>query len=304
MSFSLRQIRYFVAIAELGSLSSAAKVLNVTPSSITVAIQDLEENLNSRLFERRARGMELTLRGTQFLIHARTVLDAVSQAQNCFEADFAPLNGRLALGVTPLVAGYVMAELLDRFRRAFPNSHVSIIEDTREDLEHLLIGGKLDVAAMILPKGTQSKALQFMLIQASPYRLWMAADHLLARYGALDIAQIGDTPQILLATDEIAETAEMHWHKFNARLNVLLRTGSVEAVRSMVATGAGVAAMPDLAYRRWSLEGSRIEARTLTDPPPPSQVSVAWRRGTTESATLRGFLSVVRSRLNDETDFH
>ena len=294
MALSLRQIQYFVAIADLGSLSRAAKTLNVTPSSITVSIHDLEESLACRLFERRARGMELTIKGHHFLRHARAILDAVAQARHSLVSDEAPVSGPLNLGVTPLVAGYVLAELLSRFRRSFPNCHVSIIEDTREDLEHLLVGGELDAAAIILPDGLQGQALQAMLIQSSPYRLWMAADHPLARQAEIDIADLGDTPQILLATDEIAETAEKHWRRLRARLNVLVRTGSVEAVRSLVATGAGVAAMPDLVYRRWSLEGDRVEARTLTHAPTPAQVSVVWRRGAVESPELKGVLSVVR----------
>jgi len=295
MAFSFRQIQYFVAIAELGSLSNAAKTLNVTPSSITVAIQDLEESLACRLFERRARGMELTIKGQQFLRHARTILESVAQARRSLETDPSLVAGRLNLGVTPLLAGYVLADLLARFRQSFPNPHVSILEDTREDLEHLLIGGELDAAAVILPEDEPGQGLQAMHIQSSPYRLWMAADHPLARHSMVEIAALEGMPMIFLATDEIAETAEKHWRKAGARLNVLVRTGSVEAVRSLVATGAGVAAMPDLAFRRWSLEGDRVEARALADPPRPARVSIVWRRGAEQSPVLKGFLSAVRN---------
>lgn len=296
MSFSFRQIRYFVAIAELGSLSGAAKALNVTPSSITVAIHDLEQHLACRLFERRARGMELTLKGQQFLRHARSILDTVAQARRSLEDDLTEVGGRLNLGVTPLLAGYVLAEQLARFRQAYPNPQVSIVEDSREDLEHLLIGGEVDAAAMILPAGEPAQAMQTMQIAASPYRLWMAADHPLARQSAIDHAALDGLPLILLATDEIAETAEKHWRRLGLKLNVLVRTRSVEAVRSLVATGAGVAAMPDLAYRRWSLEGDRVEARPLRDPPTPARVAITWRRGTNQSAALKGFLAVVRGQ--------
>lgn len=300
MSFSFRQIQYFVAIAELGSLSGAAKALNVTPSSITVAIHDLEESLACRLFDRRARGMDLTIKGQQFLRHARSILESVAQARRSLESDPAQVSGRINIGVTSLVAGYVLAELLARFRQSYPNPRISIIEDTREDLEHLLVGGELDAAAVILPQGDPAQALQAMHLRSSPYRLWMAADHPLARHGTIDVEALDGLPLILLATDEIAETAEKHWRRLGVRLNVLVRTRSVEAVRSLVATGAGVAAMPDLAYRRWSLEGDRVEARSLADPPTPAQVSIVWRRGENQSALLKSFLSVVRSRTGED----
>lgn len=295
MAFSFRQIRYFAAIAELGSLSGAAKQLNVTPSSITVGIHDLEEGLACKLFERHARGMELTVKGRQFLRHARNILDSVADARRSLEEDAAPVKGTLNLGVTTLVAGYVLAELLARYRQAFPGPAVSIIEDTREDLEHLLVGGELDAAAIILPAGGQSQALQSAIIESSPYRLWMALGHPLAKLNQVDSQALTQAPHILLATDEIAETAETRWRRLGIRPSVLLRTRSVEAVRSLVATGAGVAVLPDVAYRRWSLEGDKIEARPLADPVPPAQVGVVWRRGAAMSPALKGFLTVVQT---------
>ncbi len=160
MSLSLRKMQYFVAIAELGSLSDAAKILNVSPSSITVAIRDLEAGLSCRLFERRARGMELTVKGERFLRHARQILDMAAHARRSLDDDRAPDGGTLNLGVTPLVAGYVLARVLTRFRQAHPTCDVSVIEDAREDLEHLLIGGERDAAIIILPEGEQNPALQ------------------------------------------------------------------------------------------------------------------------------------------------
>ena len=295
MAFSFRQIRYFAAIAELGSLSGAAKELNVTPSSITVGIHDLEEELGCRLFDRHARGMELTVKGRQFLRHARNVLASVADARRSLEEDTAPIRGRLNLGVTTLVAGYVLAELLTRFRHSMPGIEVSIVEDTREDLEHLLIGGKLDAAAIILPPDRQNQSLQSSVIEISPYRLWMALGHPLSKLSEITAADLAGTPHILLSTDEIAETAEARWRQMGIRPDVLLRTRSVEAVRSLVATGAGVAVLPDVAYRRWSLEGDKVEARTLADVASPAQVGVVWRRGAVTSPALKGFLSVIHT---------
>ena len=76
-----------------------------------------------------------------------------------------------------------------------------------------------------------------------------------------------------------AEAAEQACRLAGVRPLVAVRTQSVEAARSLIATGAGVAILPDLAYRPWSLEGDRIEARDLTEAIPPVEVAVAWRRG-------------------------
>jgi DNA-binding transcriptional LysR family regulator len=70
----------------------------------------------------------------------------------------------------------------------------------------------------------------------------------------------------------------------------------VEAVRSLVATGAGVALLPDLTYRPWSLEGDKIEARQIEPDLPPVSVGIVWRRGAGTTAAIDGFIDVVRAR--------
>ena len=82
----------------------------------------------------------------------------------------------------------------------------------------------------------------------------------------------------MLTVDEAENTALRYWRSTRYRPNVVFRTSSVEAVRSMVATGAGVAILSDMVYRPWSLEGGRIEVRTVEDPVPTMDVGLAWRR--------------------------
>src|ERR1700682_1148463 len=136
MAFSLRQIQYFVAAAENGAVSRAAHELSISQSTVAEAIHDLESDLGFPLFERKAQGVELTLKGSQFLRHARKILADIADARRALRGDKAAAAGRLALGVTPLVAGYVLSELLARFRRAFPAVAVEIVEDGRDYLEH------------------------------------------------------------------------------------------------------------------------------------------------------------------------
>jgi DNA-binding transcriptional LysR family regulator len=149
MAFSFRQIQYFVAAAENGAVSRAAHALSISQSTVAEAIRELEADLGFPLFQRKAQGVELTLRGNQFLRHARKILTDVAEARRELRGEEGTAAGRLAIGVTPLVAGYFLAEILARFRRAFPTVTLDIVEDSRGYLEHLLVNGELDVGVIV-----------------------------------------------------------------------------------------------------------------------------------------------------------
>ncbi|HEX2554689.1 MAG TPA: LysR substrate-binding domain-containing protein [Microvirga sp.] len=295
MAFSLRQVRYFVAIAETGSVSGAARQLSISQSTITEAVQELEHDLGFKLVERSAHGMSLTLKGYQFLRHAEKILEEVANARRALDESGAPTEGRLQLGVTPLVAGYILADLLARFRRAFPFLEVGVVEDSRDYLEHLLIGGELDIAVMVLPPRLKLLSLEAELVEASRYRLWLPLGHPLAQGRVVSLGALAGEPQILLAVDEIDEAPKRAWGELGIRPPVAFRTRSVEAVRSLVATGAGLAVLPDLTYRQWSLEGDKIEARRIREDLPAVSVGVVWRRGSRLSPAASQFLSSVRT---------
>jgi molybdate transport repressor ModE-like protein len=295
MAFSLRQVRYFVAIAETGSISGAARHLSISQSTITEAVQELEQDLGFKLVERSTHGMSLTLKGYQFLRHAEKILAEVSNARHALSEGAAPSEGRLHLGVTPLVASYILADLLARFRRAFPVLEVSVVEDGRDYLEHLLIGGELDIAVMVLPPRPTLLSLEAEIVEASRYRLWLPLGHRLSQVPEVSLRNLAEEPQILLAIDEIDEAPKHALQQLGARPPTAFRTRSVEAVRSLVATGAGVAVLPDLTFRPWSLEGDKIEARRIQEDLPAVSVGVVWRRGSRLSPAASQFLSVVQT---------
>ncbi len=297
MAFSLRQLQYFVAVAENGSVSSAAHTLSISQSTVTEALRELEADLGFRLLDRHARGADLTLKGHHFLRHARKILADVADARRALSGgEAAALSGRLSLGVTPLVAGYVFSDLLARYRRAFPDVAVEAVEDAGDYLEHLLIGGELDIAVMVLSPGRRSASLHVETMEVSPYRVWLPLGHSAAQEERVSMRDLAEAPHVLLTIDEIAEASEVVWRRLGLRPPVAFRTRSVEAVRSLVATGAGVAVLPDLTYRPWSLEGDKIEARPLAEEVPAIEVATVWRRGSPLSAAAAGLLSVAATR--------
>jgi DNA-binding transcriptional LysR family regulator len=100
----------------------------------------------------------------------------------------------------------------------------------------------------------------------------------------------------MLTVDETEENTGKLLAAFSARPNVAFRTRSVEAVRSLVATGAGIALLPDLVYRPWSLEGDRIESRDIAGALPVVQVGMVWRRGSKLTQAARDFIGLAQAQ--------
>ncbi|MGR9170739.1 LysR family transcriptional regulator [Rhizobium sp. KDH_Rht_773_N] len=295
MAFTLRQIQYFVAVAEQGSVTRAAQNLSISQSSITEALKELENDLGVVLFERHPRGLSITHNGHQFLRHATKILATVSDARTSFSDQQNVPSGTLNIGVTSLVAGYVLSDLLARYRRACPGVEVSAIEDNGGYLEHLLVGGELDVAVMVISNLRDRMALQAEILETSPYRLWLPMGHPLVSADIISIADIAREPLIMLTVDEIEENTGKLLTALGARPHVAFRTRSVEAVRSLVATGAGIALLPDLVYRPWSLEGDRIESRDVSGSLPVVQVGMVWRKGSSLPQAARDFVAIAEN---------
>jgi DNA-binding transcriptional LysR family regulator len=280
VGLTLRQIRYFVAVAETGKVITAASAIGISPSAITEAINDLEAAIGARLYERQQKGIKLTHEGYRFLQHSRNILAAVSDASYALTAAQPQrVAGRLRLGTTVTVAGYFLARPLARFRRVFPNIELDVVEHRRSMIERQLANGQLDLTVMLVSNLARQEELAHETIVRSVRRLWMAANHPLLKRDIVRLADIAELPYIQLLIDEAEKTTTSYWRRHGLKPRVVFRTESVEAVRSLVATGAGITILSDMVFRPWSLDGDRLEVRELSDEIPTMDVGLAWRRG-------------------------
>lgn len=292
---TLRQFRYFVAVAESGSVAAASRMLNIAQSALTKSMQTLEDELGHSLFERSSRGMRLTPQGHRFLRSAQKVMATVADAvRPPSDAGGAGLTGALALGVTSLVAGYYLSELFSRYRRNCPRVEVLVTEDTPRFLEHLLINGELDVAIMLSNALSEPQALVAETLTRSPSRVWLASNHELSTRDELTLADCAACDQIVLEADRIDELMRAVWTRHQLKPRCILRTTSLEAVRSLVGAGAGIAVLPDFLYRPWTLDAEHVEVRPLRDALPTVDVGLVWRRGSGLRPAASEFIEMAR----------
>lgn len=294
---TLRQFRYFIAVAESGSVAAASRMLNIAQSAVTKSMQELEDEVGQDLFERSSRGMTLTPQGHRFLTSARKVIGAVAEASRLHQADeSSALRGTLAVGVTSLVAGYYLSELLSRYRRSCPAVSVLVTEETPPFLEHLLINGELDVAIMVSNVLGEPQALVAETLTRSPNRVWLASDHPLSQQQEVTLADCAAYDQVVLEADRIGDLLRAAWARHQLKARTLLKTSSLEAVRSLVGAGAGIAVLPDFLYRPWTLDAEHVDVRALRDELPTVDVGLVWRRGLALKPAALEFIEVAREQ--------
>jgi DNA-binding transcriptional LysR family regulator len=289
MDITLRQIKYFIAAAETGKITAAASQLNISPSSITESIKELEKIIGVPLITRHRRGINLTFDGYRFLQHCYDINTTVSNAAFAIKNSFADISGKLSLGLTITVAGYFIASPLARFQRAFPQIQINLLEYPRDRIEIMLMEGKLDLAVLLV-SNVKNENLQMETLVRSKRRLWTSVNHPFCGKTDITLRDISKEPYIQLMIDEAGVTHLQFWHQSGLTPNITFRTESVEAVRSMVAVGSGVTILSNMVYRPWSLEGVRIEAHDIVGGVPTMDVGLAWSQDRKLSKSARTFI--------------
>lgn len=296
MSLSLRQIRYFVATAETGQVSQAAVNLAISQSAVTMAIKELETIVGAPLFERTPHGMDLTETGRLLLSQAYDILRKVDDITSLMSASgtlSGKLQGRLSVATSYTVIGYFLPLHIERLKRQFPGLEIQLFELNRESVEEGLLANRYDIA-VLLTSNILNPELTTETLLNSQRRLWLPTRHPLLSRPSVGLKDVAEENYIMLTVDEASHTTLKYWSQTPYQPKVTLRTSSVEAVRSLVANGQGVAILSDMVHRPWSLEGRRIETVSLTDPVPSMDVGLAWRRNAEFTPAMEAFRAYFR----------
>ncbi|MEH6526823.1 MAG: LysR family transcriptional regulator [Sneathiella sp.] len=290
MPLTLKQIRYFIAAADFGQISLAAKQFNISQSTVTASIHQLEEDVGVPLFERLPSGVSLTNEGARFLQHAHNIMAAVTEAVQTPLSTETNLSGNIRVGVTNTVAGYFMTKLYVRFTRSYPNLKLEMFELPRPKIETGLLKGGLDIAVILVSNLKDKQHLEYETLLRSKRRLWLPSNHPLCEASTITFNDVSQEPYIMLTIDEADQTADKYWIPSGLRPKTIFTTSAAESVRSMVAAGMGVTILSDMVYRPWSLDGQRIETVNLSEDIPTMDVGLAWNPENTMTPMTKAFM--------------
>jgi len=292
MAYSLAQLRYAVAAARHESISAAARELNVSQPSISVAISQIEERTGQRLFVRqRGAGISLTPFGHAFMLKARIVLDDLDDLAALARGK-AGVGGELVLGCFQDLAPHFAPALIRRMGEFHPAVRISVSEERFETLEKRLGDAAVDIA-LTYDLGLPANAARVLLSELAPHVL-LAASHPLAGQDRVSLADLAREPLIL--TDQPYSWQHMldlfrgHGHS----PAVAARTRSFEMQRSMVANGLGVAVSYTRPAGDRSYDGLGLACRPIREPVPLQRIIIAYDARQRLSKAASAFIEVAK----------
>ena len=284
----LRHLRYFVAVADAGSLTVAAEQrLHTAQPSLSRQIRDLEYEVGAQLLVRSARGVELTQSGRAFLNHARLALAQVEAAVEAARRVAHPVKPTFALGFLTGQEMDWLPEVMRMLRDQLPNIEVSVSSQYSPNLAQDLTRGKLDLAFMRAE--TQMPELEYRVVVKEPLLIAMPSDHRLASQDTVTLEDIaGET---FIGMSNTAPALRLVIEEYLERTGVALtpahRVDNLAMAMSLIASTRGVALLP--AYAKNFLPWA-VTSRPLAGEAPTIDLVVGYNK-TNTSPILKLFLS-------------
>jgi LysR family nitrogen assimilation transcriptional regulator len=295
LGMDLKQLEYFVRVAELGSFTRAAIALDIAQPALSRQVRLLEVELHQTLLTRNGRGAVPTEAGKLLLAHGRGILHQVDRAREELGRVRGSLAGRVAVGLPSSVARVLTVPLTRAFRRQMPDATISISEGLSVAMQESLITGRLDIAVLYNAQPTADLEItplleeELLLVQLRPAGL--AED---PPPGPVSLKDVSQLPLVIPSRpNAIRMHIESEMANIGCRPNIALEIDGVSAILDLVADGAGCAVLSRNAVAN-SVRPSAFTLRTIQKPGLRIKVSLAVSALRPATRTQQATLSLLR----------
>jgi len=292
MELKLKDLRYLVAVADQRHFGRAAARCFVSQPTLSAQLKKLEESLGVQLIERAPGAVALTTVGEEIVARARRIIESSDEVVALARSYQDPLAGRLRVALLPTIGPYLLPQVAPPIRKALPRLQLYLYEYQTVPMIEKLHAGELDLGILALPvelEGLESRELyreEFLL--AIPERSPLAA------HERVRIADLRDERLLLLEEGHcLREQALEVCSRVGLRDAQDFRATSLETLRQMVAAGAGITLLPELASRGAYRSGRGVALRPFVRPAPARQVGAVWRKTTPRRAAIEAVTELI-----------
>jgi LysR family hydrogen peroxide-inducible transcriptional activator len=287
MGATLRELEYFVAIADRRHFGKAAEAVRVSQPTLSMQFKKLEDRLGGTLIERLPREAILTPLGAEVLPLARQILQLSSEiAIRCGDKT---AHGRIRLGVIPTLAPYLLPKINRDLSRVFQGRTIALLEAQTGELLRLLREGLIDSAILSTPLSESGFEQEELF--SEPFYLAVSRSHPLSKHKKVSLDQLSSEPLLLLKEGHCLRAQALAICK---RTEVVeepdLSATSIETLRSMVGMGAGMTLIPKLAIRK----GDGISYLSITDGSPERRIGLVYRPSFSDYEFVRSLSGILR----------
>lgn len=292
LAFSLRQLQYVVALADLLSFRKAAEHCHVSQPSLSAQIAQLEDAIGIRLFERSHRRVIVTSHGEDLIAHARLILRETGDLVESARRAANPLAGTLRVGVIPTVSPYLLPRVMRSLRRAFPALSVRWFEEKTEVLARWLAGGALDAALLALE--AEIGQVDREVIGRDPFVLATPKGHPLGTTQLpATLAELRGASVLLLEEGHCFREQVLTSLCGAKAREFEFRATSLSTLVQMVASGVGITLLPRLAIAV-EMKSAPLMSREFAAPAPHRTIGLVWRKRSPLESAFRRLSSTMR----------
>ena len=288
---TLNELRYIVAVAQEKNFGRAAQRCFISQPALSVAIQKLEEELQTQLFERGKSEITVTPVGERIVEQAQKVLEEAAQIRDIAQAGRNQLAGLFRLGAIHTVAPYLLPDLIPALNALAPDMPLEIEENMTEQLEAALKSGRIDAAIIALPFQPPGVATEFLYEE--PFQVVVPQRHPWARRKSIDPAELAGEHAILLNVghcfrDQVLESCP----ELNRGDAPVTRSNSLETIRNMVASGLGISVLPRDALTP-KYHSRLVVPVPFAKPVPSRRIALAYRKSFPRPAAIAAIREAV-----------
>jgi DNA-binding transcriptional LysR family regulator len=288
MKFTFRQLGYFVAAAETGSITLASKRASISQPAISTAISHIERELDVQLFLRHhAQGLSLTPAGRAMLREAKQLLKQADGLYSAAADISQQMRGELSVGWFSTLTPIIMPELVQSFLKAFPETQIRSLESHQEGLLESLRAAEIEIA--ITYDLQISDDVSFLPLATLPPYALFGASHPLARERSVKLSQLATLPMVLLDLPLSREYFLALFIRERLEASVAFSSEKFEVVMTMVANGLGYALVNVRPRAEVALDGRRVHRVALAGDPPPMRIGLATLKQLKKTRLVEAF---------------